>query len=104
MTTFTETLYSHFVFFPPPPPLLLFSFFSSSPEDAYRIDVDVDGEVVGLDIIDTAGQVSENHTHTCFTILIITQHYTCHYCLPTALIIPVLTSFTFTCPGDIPGC
>ncbi len=27
-------------------------------EDAYRIDVDVDGEVVGLDIIDTAGQVS----------------------------------------------
>ena len=26
-------------------------------EDAYRIDVDVDGEVVGLDIIDTAGQV-----------------------------------------------
>ena len=27
-------------------------------EDAYRIDADVDGEVVGLDIIDTAGQVS----------------------------------------------
>ena len=26
-------------------------------EDAYRIDVEVDGEVVGLDIIDTAGQV-----------------------------------------------
>ena len=25
-------------------------------EDAYRIDVEVDGEVVGLDIIDTAGQ------------------------------------------------
>ena len=32
--------------------LLLFT------EDAYRIDADVDGEVVGLDIIDTAGQVS----------------------------------------------
>ena len=27
------------------------------PEDAYRIDVEVDGEGVGLDIIDTAGQV-----------------------------------------------
>jgi small GTP-binding protein len=27
-------------------------------EDAYRIDVEVDGEVVGLDIIDTAGQVN----------------------------------------------
>ena len=27
------------------------------PEDAYRIDAEVDGEVVGLDILDTAGQV-----------------------------------------------
>ena len=26
-------------------------------EDAYRVDVEVDGEEVGLDIIDTAGQV-----------------------------------------------
>lgn len=26
-------------------------------EDAYRIDADVDGDVVGLDILDTAGQV-----------------------------------------------
>lgn len=25
-------------------------------EDAYRIDADIDGEVVGLDILDTAGQ------------------------------------------------
>ncbi len=32
--------------------------FSLLVEDAYRIDVEVDGEVVGLDIIDTAGQVS----------------------------------------------
>lgn len=29
-------------------------FFSA--EDAYRIDADIDGEVVGLDILDTAGQ------------------------------------------------
>lgn len=29
----------------------------SPPEDAYRIDAEVDGEVVGLDILDTAGQV-----------------------------------------------
>ena len=29
----------------------------SSLEDAYRIDAEVDGEVVGLDILDTAGQV-----------------------------------------------
>ena len=27
-------------------------------EDAYRIDAEIDGEVVGLDILDTAGQVS----------------------------------------------
>ena len=27
-------------------------------EDAYRIDADVDGDVAGLDILDTAGQVS----------------------------------------------
>jgi len=26
-------------------------------EDAYRIDAEIDGEVVGLDILDTAGQV-----------------------------------------------
>ena len=31
----------------------------SLPEDAYRIDAEVDGEVVGLDILDTAGQVSQ---------------------------------------------
>lgn len=30
----------------------------SFPEDAYRIDAEVDGEVVGLDILDTAGQVT----------------------------------------------
>lgn len=30
-----------------------------SSEDAYRIDAEVDGEVVGLDILDTAGQVSQ---------------------------------------------
>jgi small GTP-binding protein len=29
---------------------------SSLTEDAYRIDADIDGEVVGLDILDTAGQ------------------------------------------------
>ena len=33
----------------PPPPL-------PPSEDAYRIDADIDGEVVGLDILDTAGQ------------------------------------------------
>ena len=26
-------------------------------EDAYRIEADIDGETVGLDILDTAGQV-----------------------------------------------
>lgn len=31
--------------------------FSFSSEDAYRIDAEVDGEAVGLDILDTAGQV-----------------------------------------------
>ena len=30
---------------------------SCSPEDAYRIEADIDGETVGLDILDTAGQV-----------------------------------------------
>lgn len=28
-------------------------------EDAYRIEANVDGEQVGLDILDTAGQVSK---------------------------------------------
>ena len=47
-----------------------------SAEDAYRIDADVDGEVVGLDILDTAGQVrlqnpgsityTHTHTHTFY--------------------------------------
>ena len=27
-------------------------------EDAYRIEANIDGEVVGLDILDTAGQVA----------------------------------------------
>lgn len=27
-------------------------------EDAYRIEANIDGEVVGLDILDTAGQVN----------------------------------------------
>ena len=29
-------------------------------EDAYRIDAEIDGETVGLDILDTAGQVGED--------------------------------------------
>lgn len=37
--------------------LLVFQYFLLFSEDAYRIDVEVDGEGVGLDIIDTAGQV-----------------------------------------------
>ena len=39
----------------PPPPLSL-SPPPPSIEDAYRIDAEIDGEVVGLDILDTAGQ------------------------------------------------
>ena len=41
----------------PPPPSLLPSLPPPLPsEDAYRIDAEIDGEVVGLDILDTAGQ------------------------------------------------
>lgn len=35
-------------------------------EDAYRIEADIDGETVGLDILDTAGQVGANGT--CCTV------------------------------------
>ena len=35
---------------------------STCPEDAYRIDVEVDKECVGLDILDTAGQVRSENT------------------------------------------
>ena len=31
-------------------------------EDAYRIEADIDGETVGLDILDTAGQVGADGT------------------------------------------
>ena len=37
-------------------------------EDAYRIDVEDDGEVVGLDIIDTAGQVCVLFCYVCLCI------------------------------------
>ena len=43
----------------------------SPPEDAYRIDAEVDGEVVGLDILDTAGQVRLSPLQTlvqCFLL------------------------------------
>lgn len=39
-------------------------------EDAYRIDAEIDGEVVGLDILDTAGQVGE-HIFFSFLFLIL---------------------------------
>ena len=43
---------------PPTPPFLSHVSHPSLPltEDAYRIDAEIDGEVVGLDILDTAGQ------------------------------------------------
>ena len=37
--------------------ILCIAVLSTCPEDAYRIDVEVDKECVGLDILDTAGQV-----------------------------------------------
>ena len=36
-------------------------------EDAYHMDTELDGEVIGIDIVDTAGQVRPRvtHIHSC---------------------------------------
>ena len=71
----------------PSPSSPLPSIFSRSPsrfpppflptEDAYRIDAEVDGEVVGLDILDTAGQVRLTLL-TC--VVHVVQVCKCHLC------------------------
>ena len=38
---------------------------SCTVEDAYRIEANIDGEVVGLDILDTAGQVTTGFFCMC---------------------------------------
>ena len=38
-------------------------------EDAYRIEADIDDETVGLDILDTAGQVGADGTG-CISLLL----------------------------------
>lgn len=39
-------------------------------EDAYRIEADIDGETVGLDILDTAGQVCAESCTALFCELV----------------------------------
>ena len=43
---------------------IMYSYFV---EDAYHMDTELDGEVIGIDIVDTAGQVRPcvTHMHSC---------------------------------------